>query len=484
MTSPEPATGLLEDTPIVPGNDTPRCDHHRPAVHGQPQSLCPAFGSLRTGLRMRRTAVVLVGSACCVYGLTFISHFYGARRSVGYVPFGSESLVTGRLFEDIRAAVMRLADPARYDTIVVINLCIPAASGVPLHLLPREVSGVRIIGTDIPGFGVPTHAEAKDVLAAAMLAYARAEAERGRVAPPPTRGDKPAVALLGEMFPLDPMTIGALLEPMGLNAGPAVPTRDWRELYGALDCPVAAVLHPFYGLCADQFEMAGRLAVGSAPVGRAATASWLDAIGAAHGLGRAVTDRAKNAILPALKTALADNPVRGRIVLSGYEGSELLVARLLIECGADVPYVGTACPGTLWSDSDRDWLEAEGVAVRFRTTLEQDIDAVDQLSPDLVIGTPALVQHAKSRAIPALYFTNLISARPLMGLPGVASLSGIVNTALAGQARFQRMEDFFAGVGEGPTGGIWPIAPAPHRRGRVRTGCRDVSGIAGEATGC
>ena len=59
--------------------------------HDKPQSMCPAFGSLRVGLRMRRVATVLSGSACCVYGLTFVSHFYGARRSVGYVPFNSEN---------------------------------------------------------------------------------------------------------------------------------------------------------------------------------------------------------------------------------------------------------------------------------------------------------------------------------------------------------------------------------------------------------
>ena len=63
--------------------------------HDQPQSMCPAFGSLRVGLRMRRTATVLSGSACCVYGLTFTWHVYGARRTVGYVPFKSETLVTG-----------------------------------------------------------------------------------------------------------------------------------------------------------------------------------------------------------------------------------------------------------------------------------------------------------------------------------------------------------------------------------------------------
>ena len=79
--------------------------------HDQPQSMCPAFGSLRVGLRMRRTATILSGSACCVYGLTFTSHFYGARRTVGYVPFNSETLVTGKLFEDIREAVFKIADP-------------------------------------------------------------------------------------------------------------------------------------------------------------------------------------------------------------------------------------------------------------------------------------------------------------------------------------------------------------------------------------
>ena len=77
--------------------------------HDQPQSMCPAFGSLRVGLRMKRTATILSGSACCVYGLTFTSHFYGARRTVGYVPFDSESLVTGKLFEDIRDAVHEMA---------------------------------------------------------------------------------------------------------------------------------------------------------------------------------------------------------------------------------------------------------------------------------------------------------------------------------------------------------------------------------------
>ncbi len=227
--------------------------------HDQPQSMCPAFGSLRVGLRMRRVATILSGSACCVYGLTFTSHFYGARRSVGYVPFNSETLVTGKLFEDIKEAVELMADPDRYDAIVVTNLCVPTASGVPLRLLPDSINGVRIVGIDVPGFGVPTHAEAKDVLSGAMLAYARKEIGEGPVrAPRDLERGKPGVALLGEMFPADPMVIGQMLAPLGLAAGPTVPVREWRELYAALDCPVAAAIHPFYTASIREFEAAGR----------------------------------------------------------------------------------------------------------------------------------------------------------------------------------------------------------------------------------
>ena len=96
--------------------------------HDQPQSMCPAFGSLRVGLRMRRTATILSGSACCVYGLTFTSHFYGARRTVGYVPFNSETLVTGKLFEDIRDAVHATARPEDYDAVGTQRLVITMAS--------------------------------------------------------------------------------------------------------------------------------------------------------------------------------------------------------------------------------------------------------------------------------------------------------------------------------------------------------------------
>lgn len=452
--------------------------------HDQPQSMCPAFGSLRVGLRMRRTATVLSGSACCVYGLTFTSHFYGARRSVGYVPFNSETLVTGKLFEDIRDAVHELADPEKYDAIVVTNLCVPTASGVPLQLLPKAINGVRIVGVDVPGFGVPTHAEAKDVLAGAMLAYARSEVEAGPVAAPRERADRPTVALLGEMFPADPMAIGRLLAPLGLAAGPVVPTREWRELYAALDCVAVAAIHPFYTASVREFQAAKRPVVGSGPVGRDGTAAWLDAVGEAVGAPQARIDAAKNAALPAIAGALAAAPIKGRITVTGYEGSELLVARLLVESGADVPYVGTACPRTPWSEGDRAWLADKGVHVQFRASLEQDIQAVDAFAPDLAIGTTPVVQHAKEAGVPGLYFTNLISARPLMGVAGAGSLGQVVNAAMANRERFSRMRAFFEGVGAGDAAGVWEDTPVSRPDFKSRTAkARAAAAKAEEAVG-
>ncbi|QFT92243.1 light-independent protochlorophyllide reductase subunit N [Roseovarius sp. THAF9] len=428
--------------------------------HDKPQSMCPAFGSLRVGLRMKRVATVLSGSACCVYGLTFVSHFYGARRSVGYVPFNSETLVTGKLFEDIRDSVHELADPDRFDAVVVTNLCVPTASGVPLRLLPKEINGVRIVGIDVPGFGIPTHAEAKDVLAGAMLNYARQEIKAGPVAAPDGGvSDRPTVTLLGEMFPADPVMIGQMLAPMGLAAGPVVPCREWRELYAALDCGAVAAIHPFYTAAVREFEAAGRPVVGSAPVGRDGTAAWLSAIGDAFGVPADKVAQAQNAFLPAIEAALGAKKIDGTITLSGYEGSELLVARLLIESGAHVPYVGTACAKSPWSADDAAWLEAKGTKVQYRASLEDDCAAMEAIKPDLAIGTTPVVQKAKELGVPGLYFTNLISARPLMGPAGAGSLAEVVNAAIANKGRMDRMRAFFEGVGEGDTAGVWEGQP-------------------------
>ena len=128
-------------------------------------------------------------------------------------------------------------------------------------------------------------------------------------------------------------------------------------------------------------------------------------------------------------------------------------------CGADLRYVGTACPRTPWSDDDRQWLEARGVHVQYRASLEQDIAAMHEFKPDLAIGTTPVVQAAKEARIPGLYFTNLISARPLMGPAGAGSLAAVINAAIANKHRFDAMSDFFGDTGQGDKAGVWTDTP-------------------------
>jgi chlorophyllide a reductase subunit Y len=135
------------------------------------------------------------------------------------------------------------------------------------------------------------------------------------------------------------------------------------------------------------------------------------------------------------------------------------VARLLVESGADVRYVGTACPKTVWSAPDLEWLTARNVHVQYRASLEQDLAAMREFEPDLAIGTTPVVQVAKTKKIPSLYFTNLISARPLMGPAGAGSLATVVNAAIGNKSRFDSMEQFFSGVGEGHAAGVWENIP-------------------------
>ena len=80
-----------------------------------------------------------------------------------------------------------------------------------------------------------------------------------------------------------------------------------------------------------------------------------------------------------------------------------------------------------------------------------------------------LVQAAKQARIPALYFTNLISARPLMGPAGAGSLATVINAAIANRARFERMSEFFGPVGQGDAAGVWEQVPQPQTAFRADT---------------
>jgi chlorophyllide a reductase subunit Y len=104
-----------------------------------------------------------------------------------------------------------------------------------------------------------------------------------------------------------------------------VPTREWRELYARSTAPPLPRSTLLHGVD-PRVEKAGRPVVGSAPVGHDGTAAWLDAIGDACNVAADKVARRRTPSCRRSKGALAKAPINGTITLSGYEGSELLVA--------------------------------------------------------------------------------------------------------------------------------------------------------------
>ena len=399
--------------------------------HDQPQSMCPAFGSLRVGLRMRRTATILSGSACCVYGLTFTSPFlrrqaHGRLRAVQLRDAGHRQAVRGHP----RGGASSSPSPR---TTTPSSSSISASRPPPAcrcDLLPKEIDGVRIIGIDVPGFGVPTHAEAKDVLAGAMLRYARLEAEAGPVQRPrrPCRGradrhaDRRAVPGRSRSasarcssrwaWPSAPQVpVARMARPLrraGLRRPPprcirSTPPRV-REFQRRR--PPGRRLRP------GRRRGHRGLARGDRP-GRRRSAPQQDR--RRQGAGAAGDPRRRS---PPTRSAPASR-------VSGYEGSELLVARLLVEAGAEVPYVGTACPRTEWSEADREWLAGQRhprpVPRLARAGHRGDAGRRSRTSPS---APRRWCRTPRSCGIPAIYFTNMVSARPLFGPAGAGALAG------------------------------------------------------------
>ena len=409
-----------------------------------------------SGLRMRRTATVLSGSACCVYGLTFTSHFYGAQahrrlRAVQLRDAGHRQAVRGHPRGGVQAR-----RPRRTTTpIVVINLCVPTASGVPLRLLPQgdqrrahhrhRRAGLRRAD--------PCRGQGRAGRRDAELRPPRGRAGPGAGAARAARREADGHAARRDV----PGRSGRDRRACSSRwASP--PARSCRRANGAssmraLDCAAVAAIHPFYTASVREFEPAGRPVVGSAPVGVDGTAAWLEAIGAACGVaGRHGSTRPRPSSCRRSRRALAATPIKGRITLSGYEGSELLVARLLVESGADVRYVGTACPRTRWSrPTTANGSRRRASQVQYRASLEQDCAAMRRIRArprDRHDAGRAEGQGARDPG--ALLHQPDLGAAADGRRPARARSPRSSTPRSASKGRFDAMREFFEGVGDGP----------------------------------
>lgn len=417
-------------------DETPQTANSKPCqLH--PQSMCPAFGSLRILTRIEGSHPIMASDTGCIYGLTFVTHFYGARKSILAAHLSTDELMGGHVVEGTRAAIEVAAKEPGCEIIPVVSLCVAETAGLPEEMLPQKIGDIDVVLVRVPAYAIHSHPEAKDVALAALLK------RLGQQSPQP---EPKTLVLLGEVFPADPLGIDALLRQMGVEATITLPGRSLDDLRRAGKAGAVAPLHPFYKETIGLYRGWNKPVIGGAPVGVSGTYAWLKAIGERLELDPATVEAVASAERAKGQAILEAQPLSGRILVTGYEGSELAYARLLVEAGAEVPYVSTSIGQDPLVLPDELWLKGRGTQeVVYRKTLEDDVAALDRYQPDFVLGTTPFCAIAKERGIPAMYFTNQLASRPFFLSGGMAATIGFIQQAIERTERYEFMRDFFEG---------------------------------------
>ncbi len=403
------------------------------ALH--PQSMCPAFGGLRVLTRIDGVQVCMAADQGCLYGLTFVSHFYAARKSIVSPELMNIQISGGSMIDDLRRTLEEIAKDPAIRFIPVVSTCVAETAGIAEELLPRKAGNAEVLLVRLPAFQIRTHPEAKDVAVATLLKrFGAFDAEK-----------KPkSVVVLGEIFPVDAMAIGSVLQKIGVESVITLPGTALEDYIEAGQAEACAVLHPFYERTVSLFEEKGVKIVKGNPIGANGTAQWIRRVGEALGLDPAAVEAVATEESGKAKEMMARfSTMHGKVIVAGYEGNELPVVRLLLEAGLDVPYASTSIAETTLGEEDHKVLSMLGTEIRYRKYLEEDMDAVERYAPDLVIGTTSLDSFAKERGIPAIYYTNNISARPLFFAAGAATVLGMISGLLARKDAFRKMKEYF-----------------------------------------
>jgi chlorophyllide a reductase subunit Y len=432
----EEQPGMADSIPLTPTGSGQE-PFRESACKLHPQSMCPAFGALRVLTRMEGVQPAMVTDTGCLYGLTFVTHFYAARKSIVAPALGTAELSSGQIQEAANAAIAEAARAPTLSAVPVISLCVAETAGLSEELLPREVNGVPVVLVRVPAYAIHSHPEAKDVALSAML-------RRFTEGQNPITLDRTLV-LLGEVFPADPVMIDGVLRKLGASVLVTLPGRHVDELALAAQGAAVAALHPFYRDSITCLRERGAAVVGGAPIGAAGSPAWIRAVGDALGLDETLVEQVADEEEQKARGFLQSQPLKGATILvSGYEGNEMLYARLLIEGGAHVPYVSTSIGKSMHTATDEAWLRAHGTeAVVYRKSLEDDQRAMDHWSFDLVIGTTTVTAHAKERGIPAVYYTNMLSVRPLFLSGGMIASISTARDLLNRRPLYNQMVEFF-----------------------------------------
>jgi chlorophyllide a reductase subunit Y len=131
-------------------------------------------------------------------------------------------------------------------------------------------------------------------------------------------------------------------------------------------------------------------------------------------------------------------------MVAGYEGHEFLLVRLLLEAGANVPYLSTAVNSNPLAREEEARLRELGCTVLYGANFDDEIAALQDRPYDCVIGTTPLCAHAKELGVPSVYYTNAMATRSIMLAQGADDVLALVEQTLGAKARYERVARFFA----------------------------------------
>ncbi|MGB8265141.1 MAG: nitrogenase component 1 [Candidatus Velthaea sp.] len=406
----------------------------------QPSSMCPAFGAIRNVLRMEDAMPIVISSGDgCLYGHTFVAHFYVANRPIFSPGVSSEIWARGTMFDELRDMVQEMAQKHQPAIIPILSLCVSDTVGLPFDLLPKQIGNTEIIYVPLPAYSVHTHAKAKDIVVDALT---------WRL--PPQRKARAGVNLIGEVFPSDPIKIDEVLRKIGTHVNTHVPGPRWADYVAMVDGALNAPLHPFYSESVQRMKMKQGLPfVDGAPVGVDGTYNWIKAVGEALALDPATVEAVASEERDAVKAAMADYPLNGLTMLvAGYDGHEFMLVRLLIEAGAKVPYLATAVNTNPLAREEEAWLRDHGCAVLYKANYDAEIVALTEHPYDLVVGTTTTIcAYAKKLGIPAIYDTNALATRSLMLAQGASDILQLVMQTYRRKDKYERIARFFGEEG-------------------------------------
>jgi chlorophyllide a reductase subunit Y len=185
--------------------------------------------------------------------------------------------------------------------------------------------------------------------------------------------------------------------------------------------------------------------VEGAPVGIDGTYRWILSLAEPLKLDPAIVARVAAEERDRVAAAISGHRLDGlNVMVAGYEGHEFLLVRLLIEAGANVPYLSTAVSSNPLAREEEAWLGEHGCKVLYGANFEDEIAALTDRPYDCVIGTTPLCAHAKELGIPAIYYTNAIATRSMMFADGAADVLALVTQTVAAKGRYDRIARFFA----------------------------------------